>query len=193
MQLPGTHYLLQTSLHSCRCLHGRSFCSLQLPFELLVRLRPWRPISTLPIFVSGITSALPLVSTAPRGSTASCVLQVRVPVQARVSWHPGQHVFLRFWGLGFPHAFSSHPWTIMSLPQEKEGSRSIDVIMRVHGGVTRELARRVQGKVGIALTAWVDGPYGGLPGGLDAYGQVLLLAGGSGMNVLPKAGIPNLP
>jgi predicted ferric reductase len=122
------------------------------------------------------------ISVIPSGSSAKLV-QIRIPVPSRVNWSPGQHVFLRFWGLGVPHAFSSHPWTITSLPadgSDAEGERSVDIVLRVHGGITRELARRAEDKAQTSVAVWVDGPYGGLPGGLDDYDSVLLLAGGSG-------------
>jgi hypothetical protein len=111
------------------------------------------------------------------------LLVLTVPVPARFKWQPGQHVFLRFLGLGFPHAWSSHPWTIASAPNSPEnsnGERTLDVVMRVHGGITRVLAKRAAGKPSVPLTVWVDGPYGGVPGGLTHYDEVLLLAGGTG-------------
>jgi predicted ferric reductase len=106
------------------------------------------------------------------------LLHIRVPVSSRVTWRPGQHVFLRFWGLGVPHAFSSHPWTVSSLPSDQE--HAIELVLRVHGGITKYLARQVEAKAGSSLAVWVDGPYGGVPGGLAHYDEVVLLAGGSG-------------
>jgi NAD(P)H-flavin reductase len=111
------------------------------------------------------------------------LLVLTVPVPARFKWQPGQHVFLRFLGLGLPHAWSSHPWTIASAPNSPEnsnGKRTLEVVMRVHGGITRVLAKRAAGKPSVALAVWVDGPYGGVPGGLAHYDEVLLLAGGTG-------------
>jgi hypothetical protein len=104
---------------------------------------------------------------------------IRIVVPSRVSWRPGQHVFLRFWGLGFPHSFSSHPWTISSVCNN-EGERAMEFVLRVHEGITARLARCAEGKVSFPIAVWVDGPYGGVPGGLDAYDHVLFLGGGSG-------------
>lgn len=121
------------------------------------------------------------VSLLPSGPAAQ-LLRVRIAVPTRVSWRPGQHVFLRFWGLGFPHAFSSHPWTVANIPSTGSSERAMELVMRVKGGVTRTLSHRAEGKTTASLSVWVDGPYGGVPGGLDAYDDVLLLAGGSGMS-----------
>jgi predicted ferric reductase len=104
---------------------------------------------------------------------------VRIVVPDRVSWKPGQHAYLRFWGLGFPHSFSSHPWTISSVCNT-EGERAMEFVMRVHHGITARLARCAEGKVSFPIMVWVDGPYGEVPGGLDAYDHVLFLGGGSG-------------
>lgn len=56
----------------------------------------------------------------------------------------------------------------------------MEVVMRVKGGITAELARRAMGKTGFNIKVWVDGPYGGVPGGLGSYDDVVLMAGGSG-------------
>lgn len=117
-------------------------------------------------------SALPSAPGAP-------LVRVRIPVPAHVSWAPGQHVFVRFWGLGLPHALSSHPWTVASLPAEGK-ARAMELVLRARGGITAHLAHLVRGKVGVNVAVWVDGPYGGVPGGLSAYDEVVLLAGGSG-------------
>jgi hypothetical protein len=118
------------------------------------------------------------VSILPSGPSQR-LAHVRIPVPNRVSWKPGQHVFLRFWGLGFPHSFSSHPWTISSVCSD-EGERSMDFVMRVHKGITARLADLATDKVSFPVMVWVDGPYGEVPGGLDIYDDVLFLAGGSG-------------
>jgi NAD(P)H-flavin reductase len=107
------------------------------------------------------------------------LLQIRIPAPAHLQWSPGQHFFIRFWGLEFPHAFSSHPWTIASLPGEGK-EHSVDLVLRVHGGITKTLAHRAQGKAGLVVGVWVDGPYGGVPGGMYIYDDIILFAGGSG-------------
>jgi NAD(P)H-flavin reductase len=108
-------------------------------------------------------------------------VHVRIPVPSRVAWKPGQHAFLRFWGLGVPHAFSSHPWTIASVcTNAVDGERIMEFVLRVREGITLRLARMATGKASAPLMVWVDGPYGGVPGGLDVYDDVLFLGGGSG-------------
>lgn len=44
---------------------------------------------------------------------------IRVTIPTKMSWKPGQHVFLRFWALGL-HAMTMHPFTICSLPSSKK-------------------------------------------------------------------------
>jgi hypothetical protein len=100
-----------------------------------------------------------------------------------MKWAPGQHVFVRVLGLGV-HALTSHPFTISSLHTSSGGEgkeeAELELVMRVHGGLTRALARRVAGKAAWATRVVVDGPYGGLHVPLQAYERVYLLAGGSG-------------
>jgi hypothetical protein len=56
----------------------------------------------------------------------------------------------------------------------------MEFVLRVHEGITARLARCAEGKVSFPIAVWVDGPYGGVPGGLDTYDHVLFLGGGSG-------------
>ncbi|KAJ7314611.1 FAD-binding domain-containing protein [Mycena albidolilacea] len=106
-------------------------------------------------------------------------LSVCVPA-GRMKWAPGQHVFVRALGLGV-HALTSHPFTISSLHSgEGKEEAELELVMRVHGGLTHALARRVAGKAAWATRVVVDGPYGGLHVPLQAYERVYLLAGGSG-------------
>lgn len=121
------------------------------------------------------------------------MLKIEIHVPARVKWAPGQHVFLRFFGPGVGiHFFSSHPFTIASLSSGLEVSNEgeygvkrnrLVVISKVHGGVTRSLAQLARKGDG-TVKAFVDGPYGGLPVGLELmeFDGVLLLAGGTGKN-----------
>ncbi|KAJ7187817.1 FAD-binding domain-containing protein [Mycena filopes] len=123
-------------------------------------------------------------------------LSVRVPT-GRFTWAPGQHVFIRVLGLGARHAFTSHPFTVSSLcttgegaegagEEEKKNTNSAELVMRVHGGLTRALARRVEGKAAWKTRVVLDGPYGGLHVPLRAYERVYLLAGGTGATfILP--------
>ncbi|KAJ7467697.1 FAD-binding domain-containing protein [Mycena latifolia] len=106
------------------------------------------------------------------------LLAVRIPVpRGRLAWAPGQHVFIRFGGLG-AHALTSHPFTIASV----RADRTAELILRVHGGITRALARKVDAANDgqWATRVVIDGPYGGVHVPLQGYDRVYLLAGGSG-------------
>ncbi|THV08009.1 hypothetical protein K435DRAFT_642878 [Dendrothele bispora CBS 962.96] len=117
------------------------------------------------------------VSTLPGG-----MLKLDVQTPSRVRWRPGQHVFVRFVSLGI-HAFSSHPFTIASIPNvESSGDSELELAFAVRGGITKRLAGLVRDKPSKALRVWVDGPYGGIPGkSMGEYDHVYLLAGGSGV------------
>jgi NAD(P)H-flavin reductase len=115
---------------------------------------------------------------------------VRAP--RRFAWAPGQHVFVRFLGLGL-HALSSHPFTVSSLhaagaggenTTEGEGENTVELVLRVHGGITRALAAKAAGRPAWATRVVLDGPYGGLHAPLRAFERVYLLAGGSGASIL---------
>lgn len=102
-----------------------------------------------------------------------------------MKWNPGQHVFVRFMdlGLGPLHWFSSHPFTVVSLPRDGK----VELVLKVHGGITAALAKKAVGRGGKAAVqtrVFVDGPYGGLPIDLKGYDRVMLLAGGSGSTTI---------
>lgn len=44
---------------------------------------------------------------------------VRVRIPTHITWGPGQHMFVRFMStaLGLPHALTTHPFSICSLPR----------------------------------------------------------------------------
>ena len=107
------------------------------------------------------------------------LVKVSIQTPKKLKWTPGQHVFVRFVSQGV-HAFSSHPFTIASLPKDNTESE-MTLIFRVHGGITRSLAERVQEKTGVKARVLVDGPYGGIPLSLRQFDRVYLFAGGSGM------------
>jgi hypothetical protein len=141
-------------------------------------------IRVLRTFYNSSTSLSAEVSALPDAT----LLQVSIDAPARLAWGPGQHVFLRFLDLGL-HAFSSHPFTVASLPPTNAaGTRTMHIVIRVHGGFTAALARSIAGRASVRLPVWVDGPYGGVPAGLNAYDTVLLLAGGSGARGLLSCG-----
>ena len=106
------------------------------------------------------------------------MVRVAVTVPARFAWTPGQHVFLRFVSGAGLHALSTHPFTIANVPEEVVGgTRTLEVIFRVRGGITRAL--RDMAARGAAGRVLVDGPYGGPPS-LGGFDRVCLLAGGTG-------------
>ncbi|KAJ7606729.1 FAD-binding domain-containing protein [Mycena polygramma] len=106
------------------------------------------------------------------------LLKISIRVPKRFKWTPGQHVFVRILGSGV-HALTSHPFTVSSL-HTRGKENTVELVLRVHGGLTRALAARVAGKAAWSTRVVVDGPYGGLHVPLKAYERVYLLAGGSG-------------
>ncbi|KAJ6560971.1 FAD-binding domain-containing protein [Mycena sp. CBHHK59/15] len=111
-------------------------------------------------------------------SVGESMLKISISVPRRFKWAPGQHIFVRFLGLGI-HALSSHPFTVSSVHTTGEDN-TVELVLRVHGGITRALAQKVFGKPGWSTRVVVDGPYGGVHIPLQTYDRVVLLAGGSG-------------
>ena len=109
------------------------------------------------------------------------MVRITIPAPPRFKWSPGQHVFIRFIGLGI-HAFSSHPFTIASAPSKEDNK--IVIILRVYDGITKAIAARVAGKVSLTVPVWVDGPYGASHKSLRTFDEVFLIAGGSGEHVV---------
>lgn len=108
------------------------------------------------------------------------VLKVSVPVG--FSWSPGQHVFVRFCGLGI-HSLTAHPFTICSLPvrSPKTDRSKLVLYIKPHGGVTRRLAALARTKPDATVGMFVEGPYGGLNAKtLSTFDTGILIAGGSG-------------
>ncbi|KAK7696287.1 hypothetical protein QCA50_000941 [Cerrena zonata] len=108
-------------------------------------------------------------------SHSSTIIELTIPVPPRVKWAPGQHVFVRFLGLGI-HMFSSHPFTVASLKEEGV----VRLVFKTHGGVTKVLKQKAEGKAGAKVSVWVDGPYGGVGQDLAMFERVVFLAGGLG-------------
>ncbi|KAJ7249940.1 hypothetical protein C8J57DRAFT_1521539 [Mycena rebaudengoi] len=160
-----------------RNLYGRSIYPCQLPPNFLVRS------AKIPHSLSALTSILGTISGQLLPYTAShdlgdSTLNVSIRVPSRFKWTPGQHVFMRFLGLGI-HALSSHPFSVSSLHTGGE-ENTVELVLRVHGGITRVLARKVSGRPLWATRVVVDGPHSGLHVPLQTYDRVLLFAGGSG-------------
>ncbi|OBT68013.1 hypothetical protein VE03_01560 [Pseudogymnoascus sp. 23342-1-I1] len=113
-------------------------------------------------------------------------MRIIIP-SVNMKWKPGQHCFLRFTSFGF-QAFSSHPFTICSLPstQPNEKSELVFYIRHQHG-LTKKLYNHVLKYPGASVPVHVDGPYGGI--NMQKYIQgdrLLVVAGGSGAGwILP--------
>lgn len=104
-----------------------------------------------------------------------------------MKWKPGQHCFLRFTSFGF-QAFSSHPFTICSLPSTRPKEKSELVFyIRHQRGLTEKLYNHALKQPGASVPVHVDGPYGGI--NMQKYTQgdrLLVVAGGSGAGwILP--------
>lgn len=54
------------------------------------------------------------------------------------------------------------------------------LVFKAHGGITKVLKKKAEGKVGAKVKVWVDGPYGGVGQDLARLERVVLLAGGLG-------------
>ncbi|RYN67303.1 hypothetical protein AA0117_g11645 [Alternaria alternata] len=113
-------------------------------------------------------------------------IRLTVP-SVNMRWKPGQHCFLRFTSFGL-QAFSSHPFTICSLPstQSSEKSELVFYIRHSHG-LTKKLYEHAQEHPEISLPILVDGPYGGINmQRLNDADRLLVIAGGSGAGwILP--------
>ena len=107
-------------------------------------------------------------------------IRLTVP-STNMRWKPGQHCFLRFTSLGL-QAFSSHPFTICSLPSLRacEKSELVFYIRHSHG-LTQKLYKYAQEYPGTYLPILVDGPYGGISmQRFNDADRLLVIAGGSG-------------
>lgn len=107
-------------------------------------------------------------------------VRLNIP-SVNMHWKPGQHCFLRFTSFG-RHAFSSHPFTICSLPsfQTNERSELVFYIRHSHG-LTRKLYEHAQKQPNAPVSVLIDGPYGGI--NMQRFNEadrLLVIAGGSG-------------
>ncbi|KFZ03476.1 hypothetical protein V502_10919 [Pseudogymnoascus sp. VKM F-4520 (FW-2644)] len=112
--------------------------------------------------------------------------RITVP-SVTMRWKPGQHCFLRFTSFGF-QAFSSHPFTICSLPSTRPNEKSELVFyIRHQRGLTEKLYNHALKQPGASVPVHIDGPYGGI--NMQKYIQgdrLLVIAGGSGAGwILP--------
>ncbi|KAF1929255.1 uncharacterized protein M421DRAFT_61047 [Didymella exigua CBS 183.55] len=113
---------------------------------------------------------------------------VKITIPTQTKWRPGQYVYIRMPGIS---VFENHPFTIASLcdddfPSEYgEGYRDMVLVFRPFGGFTKKVVES-------ALThgpwhtyrTFVDGPYGGMQRRIEAFDDVVLIAGGSGITAI---------
>jgi NAD(P)H-flavin reductase len=117
------------------------------------------------------------------------MLRVQIPVRSaqkvglRMTWHPGQHIFIRFLTLG-PHALTNHPFSICSLPPSKEKHERCEIVLFIKPSseFTARLAAMARSKPGTAVPVLLDGPYGGLTAvnSLVRFDRAVIIAGGAG-------------
>lgn len=106
--------------------------------------------------------------------TAPGVFEVVID-NARGTWRPSQHCFLRFPG---GRVFDNHPFTIASVTADSR----LRFLVRAQSGLTRKIYDLLDSEVGTASkSVIVDGPYGGCPRDLQAFDKVLLVATGVGI------------
>jgi hypothetical protein len=113
-------------------------------------------------------------------------IKITIPTQMR--WRPGQYVYLRMPGIS---VFENHPFTIASLCSEDfpseygEGYRDMVLVFRPFGGFTRKvLQNALDHGPWHTYRAFVDGPYGGMQRRIEAFDDVVLIAGGSGITAI---------
>lgn len=104
---------------------------------------------------------------------------LKVTIDTRMEWGPGQHIFLRFLTCGM-HSLTSHPFTICSVPQ-KNGKNQLVFYIKQHGGVTGRLMNMAKKNPEMQVPVLLDGPYGGIPAGrLQEFDKSLVIGGGAG-------------
>lgn len=113
---------------------------------------------------------------------------IRITIPTQVRWKPGQYVYLRIPGIS---VFENHPFTIASLcsddfPSEYgEQYRDMALVFKPFGGFTRKVLDTALRKGPLhTYRVYLDGPYGGMQRSLDAFDNVVLVAGGSGITAL---------
>lgn len=113
---------------------------------------------------------------------------VKLTIPTQVRWKPGQYIYLRIPGIS---VFENHPFTIASLcsddfPSEYgEQYRDMALVFKPFGGFTRKVVETALRKGPLhTYRVFLDGPYGGMQRSLDAFDNVVLVAGGSGITAL---------
>lgn len=113
---------------------------------------------------------------------------IKITIPTQMKWRPGQYVYLRMPGIS---VFENHPFTIASLcsddfPSEYgEGYRDMVLVFRPFGGFTKKvLQKALEHGPWHTYRAFVDGPYGGMQRRIEAFDDVVLIAGGSGITAI---------
>lgn len=113
---------------------------------------------------------------------------IKITIPTQMKWRPGQYVYLRMPGIS---VFENHPFTIASLcdddfPSEYgEGYRDMVLVFRPFGGFTNKVLRSaLEHGPWHTYRAFIDGPYGGMQRRLEAFDDVVLIAGGSGITAI---------
>jgi NAD(P)H-flavin reductase len=113
---------------------------------------------------------------------------IKVTIPTQVKWRPGQYVYLRMPGIS---VFENHPFTIASLcsddfPSEYgEGYRDMVLVFRPFGGFTNKVYQSaLEHGPWHTYRAFIDGPYGGMQRRIEAFDDVVLIAGGSGITAI---------
>jgi NAD(P)H-flavin reductase len=104
---------------------------------------------------------------------------LRVTIDTKMTWSPGQHIFIRFLTCGV-HAFTAHPFTICSVPQQNKKNQLVFYVKQ-RGGLTGRLMKMAQKSPGVKIPVLLDGPYGGIPDNhLAQFDKNLIIGGGAG-------------
>ncbi|KAF2639144.1 metalloreductase-like protein transmembrane component [Massarina eburnea CBS 473.64] len=113
---------------------------------------------------------------------------IKITIPTQMKWRPGQYVYLRMPGIS---VFENHPFTIASLcsddfPSEYgEGYRDMVLVFRPFGGFTKKVLRSaLEHGPWHTYRAFIDGPYGGMQRRIEAFDDVVLIAGGSGITAI---------
>ncbi|KAF2745844.1 hypothetical protein M011DRAFT_405500 [Sporormia fimetaria CBS 119925] len=113
---------------------------------------------------------------------------IKVTIPTQVKWRPGQYVYLRMPGIS---VFENHPFTIASLCSDDfpsaygEGYRDMVLVFRPFGGFTNKVYRSaMEHGPWHTYRAFIDGPYGGMQRRIEAFDDVVLIAGGSGITAI---------
>jgi NAD(P)H-flavin reductase len=104
---------------------------------------------------------------------------LRIAIDTRMEWGPGQHVFLRFITCGM-HTLTAHPFTICSVPQ-RDCQNQLVFYVKARGGLTGRLMALARKNPDIQIPVLIDGPYGGIPAGrVGELDRNIAIGGGAG-------------